>query len=232
VKHLNQSVSKEIPILENGDRLTRAEFERRYQPMSNVKKAELVEGIVYMPSPVRIRKHSNPHGRIMTWLGVYEAATPSVMLGDNPTVRLDIDNEPQPDAMLRLEESVGGTSQISEDDYIEGSPELIVEIASSSASYDLYDKREAYRRNGVREYLVWLVEDQELRWYIWEEGSYQQQPLKESGIIKSPFFLGLWLNVSALLRGEMQQVLATLNSGLESQEHQRFVEQLQERKNH
>jgi Uma2 family endonuclease len=154
------------------------------------------------------------------------------MLGDNPTVRLDIDNEPQPDAMLRLEESVGGTSQISEDDYIEGSPELIVEIASSSASYDLYDKREAYRRNGVREYLVWLVEDQELRWYIWEEGSYQQQPLKESGIIKSPFFLGLWLNVSALLRGEMQQVLATLNSGLESQEHQRFVEQLQERKNH
>lgn len=232
MKHLNQSVSKEIPILENGDRLTRAEFERRYQQMGDVKKAELVEGIVYMPSPVRIRKHSNPHGRIMTWLGVYEAATPSVMLGDNPTVRLDIDNEPQPDAMLRLEESVGGTSQISEDDYIEGSPELIVEIASSSASYDLYDKREAYRRNGVREYLVWLVEDQELRWYIWEEGSYQQQPLKESGIIKSPFFLGLWLNVSALLRGEMQQVLATLNSGLESQEHQRFVEQLQERKNH
>jgi Uma2 family endonuclease len=232
VKHLNQSVSKEIPILENGDRVTRAEFERRYQQMGDVKKAELVEGIVYMPSPVRIRKHSNPHGRIMTWLGVYEAATPSVMLGDNPTVRLDIDNEPQPDAMLRLEESVGGTSQISEDDYIEGSPELIVEIASSSASYDLYDKREAYRRNGVREYLVWLVEDQELRWYIWEEGSYQQQPLKESGIIKSPFFLGLWLNVSALLRGEMQQVLATLNSGLESQEHQRFVEQLQERKNH
>jgi Uma2 family endonuclease len=232
VKHLNQSVSKEIPILENGDRVTRAEFERRYQQMGDVKKAELVEGIVYMPSPVRIRKHSNPHGRIMTWLGVYEAATPSVMLGDNPTVRLDIDNEPQPDAMLRLEESVGGTSQISEDDYIEGSPELIVEIASSSASYDLYDKREAYRRNGVREYLVWLVEDQELRWYIWEEGSYQQQPPDESGIIKSPFFLGLWLNVSALLRGEMQQVLATLNSGLESQEHQRFVEQLQERKNH
>lgn len=232
MNRLNQSVSKEIPILENGDRVTRAEFERRYHQMGNVKKAELVEGIVYMPSPVRIRKHSNPHGRIMTWLGVYEATTPSVMLGDNPTVRLDIDNEPQPDALLRLEESVSGTSRISEDDYIEGPPELIVEIASSSASYDLYDKREAYRRNGIREYLVWLVEDQELRWYIWEEGSYQQQPLDESGMIKSPFFLGLWLNVSALLRGEMQQVLATLNSGLVSQAHQKFVEQLQERENH
>ena len=223
--------SQQLPILENGDRVTRAEFERRYQQMRHVKKAELVEGTVYMPSPVRIRKHANPHGRIITWLGVYEAATPRVMLGDNPTVRLDIDNEPQPDALLRLEESVGGNSRLSEDDYIEGAPELIVEIASSSASYDLYDKREAYRRNGVKEYLIWLVEDGELRWEVWEEGRYRQQPLPESGVFKSSCFLGLWLDVSALLRGEMSQVLAILNSGLASQEHQRFVQQLQERKN-
>lgn len=230
VNRLNQSVSKEIPILENGDRVTRAEFERRYQQMGNVKKAELIEGTVYMPSPVRATRHGIPHSLIITWLTIYGAKTPHLMVCDNTTVRLDIDNEPQPDALLRLEESAGGTSRISEDDYIEGPPELIVEIASSSASYDLYDKREAYRRNGVREYLVWLVEEKTLHWYLWEEGRYQQQPLDESGIIKSPFFLGLWLNVSALLRGEMQQVLATLNSGLASQAHQRFVEQLQERK--
>ena len=220
-----------IPILESGDRVTRAEFERRYQQMRHVKKAELVEGTVYMPSPVRIRKHANPHGRIITWLGVYEAATPRVMLGDNPTVRLDIDNEPQPDALLRLEESAGGNSRLSEDDYIEGAPELIVEIASSSASYDLYDKREAYRRNGVKEYLIWLVQDGEFRWQVWEEGRYRQQSVSESGVLKSSSFPGLWLDVSALLRGEMSQVLAILNSGLASQEHQRFVQQLQEIKN-
>ncbi|QDZ39007.1 Uma2 family endonuclease [Euhalothece natronophila Z-M001] len=162
----------------------------------------------------------------MTWLGVYRAATPRVYSADNTTVRLDFDNEPQPDALLRLEEAVGGNSRISEDDYLEGAPELIVEIASSSASYDVHDKLQVYRRNGVREYLVWLVEDQEFRWYIWQEGTYHQQQGDESGVLKSPFFIGLWLDVSALLAGEMQQVLSVLNSGINSSEHQSFVEKL------
>jgi Uma2 family endonuclease len=144
-------ITRELIILESGDalseplreRLSRTEFERRYQAMPQVKKAEFIEGVVYVASPVRIRKHANPHGQMITWLGVYEAATPGVMLGDNPTVRLDLDNEPQPDALLRIDEAKGGQSRISEDDYIEGAPELIVEIAASSASYDLHDKRRA-----------------------------------------------------------------------------------------
>ena len=161
---------KLMPILENGDRLTRTEFERRYQVLPEVKKAELVEGVVYMASPVRARQHGRPHGFIMGWLMVYAAATPNSMVLDNTTVRLDLDNEPQPDALLRLDEGVGGQSRISEDDYIEGAPELIVEIAASTASYDLHDKLRAYRRNGVREYLVWVVLEEEFRWYVLEEG--------------------------------------------------------------
>jgi len=140
--------------------------------------------------------------------------------------RLDVDNEPQPDGLLRLDESVGGNSRISEDDYVEGAPELIVEIASSSASYDLHDKLQVYRRNGVREYLIWLVEEKEFRWYIWREGTYQQLSPDEAGVLKSPFFPGLWLNVSALLAGEMPSVLSVLNSGISSREHQAFVEDL------
>ena len=220
------TTSQKTPILENGDRVTRDEFERRYHQMPNVKKAELIEGKVYMPSPLRYEQHGQPHSDIMGWLWVYRAATPKVYAADNTTVRLDFDNEPQPDALLRLDESVGGNSQISEDDYVEGAPELIVEIASSSASYDLYDKLQVYRRNGVREYLIWLVEDQEFRWYVWMEGSYQQLSPDESGLLKSPFFPGLWLDVSALLAGEMQQVLSVLNSGISSSEHQALVEQL------
>jgi len=215
-----------LRILENGDRVTREEFERRYHRMPNVKKAELIEGVVYVASPLRYQKHGQPHSDIMTWLGVYRAATPRVYSADNTTVRLDFDNEPQPDALLRLDESVGGNSRISEDDYLEGAPELIVEIASSSASYDLHDKLKVYRRNGVREYLVWLVEDQEFRWYVWREGIYQQLSPDESGILKSPFFLGLWLDVPALLAGEMGQVLSALNSGINSSEHKAFVERL------
>jgi hypothetical protein len=126
--------SKLVPILENGDRLSRPEFERRYRLLPDVKKAELVEGVVYMASPGRMRNHAEPHANIMLWLGTYRVATPNVMLGDNATVRLDLDNEVQPDAVLRLDESAGGRSRISEDDYIEGAPEPIVEIAASTAS--------------------------------------------------------------------------------------------------
>ncbi len=154
---------KLMPILENGDRLTRTEFERRYRLLPEVKKAELVEGVVYMASPVRYQQHGKPHSQIITWLQVYTAATPGVEVADNTTVRLDLDNEPQPDALLRLDEGVGGRSRISEDDYLEGAPELIVEIAASTASYDLHDKFRAYRRNGVREYLVWVVLEEEFR---------------------------------------------------------------------
>ncbi len=213
-------------ILENDDRLSRSKFERRYASMPNVKKAELFEGVVYLASPVRIRRHANPHGKIITWLGVYEAATPGVMLGDNPTVRLDLDNEPQPDALLRIDESKGGRSRISEDDYIEGAPELIVEIAASSASYDLHDKLRAYRRNGVQEYLVWLMQERQFRWYVLQQGEYQLQSLDQSGIYRSQVFPGLQLVVQALLDGEMQQVLTVLQQGINSEAHQAFVTQL------
>ncbi len=123
-----------IPPLESGDRLTRQEFERRYQVMPQIK-AELIEGVVYVASPVRIANQGRPHAVLVGWLLVYKAATPGVDLADNSTVRLDADNEAQPDALLRLESEVGGNSRISEDDYVEGAPELIVEIAASSASY-------------------------------------------------------------------------------------------------
>src|SRR5208282_6607351 len=97
-----------IPELENGDRLTREEFERRYEAMPNLKKAELIEGVVYMPSPVRQRRHSRPHLHLCTWLGHYEAGTPGVEGGDNGSIRLDLDNEPQPDAFLFIQPECGG----------------------------------------------------------------------------------------------------------------------------
>ncbi|NBD17446.1 MAG: Uma2 family endonuclease [Cyanobacteria bacterium] len=221
---MQNSKVDQIPRLENGDRVTRPEFERRYHQMPNLKKAELIEGVVYVPSPLRYQQHGQPHSDIMGWLWVYSAATLGVYVADNTTVRLDLDNEPQPDALLRLDESLGGTSRISDDDYLEGAPELIVEIAGSSVSYDLHDKLQVYRRHGVREYLVWLVEDKAFRWYVLAEGNYQLQTMDSSGILKSPFFSGLWLDVSALLTGNRQQVLTVLQQGINSPEHQTLVE--------
>ena len=214
------------PPLESGDRLTRPEFERRYNAMPYLKKAELIEGVVYVASPLRYSRHGQPHSDIMTWLGVYRAATPGIGLADNTTVRLDLDNEPQPDALLRIETDCGGQSRISADDYVEGAPELIVEIASSSASYDLHDKLKVYRRNGVKEYIVWRVSEQQLDWFILQAGEYVPLSSDEAGVIHSQIFLGLSLKVRALLTGNLAQVLAELQPGIDSEAHQRFVSQL------
>ncbi len=215
--------------LETGDRLTRAEFEERYSAMPHVKKAEFVEGVVYMPSPVRFTTHGQPHGYIMAWLGVYCAATPFVTFGDNVTVRLDSDNEPQPDALLRLAEAAGGSSLVDEDGYIAGPPELIVEVAGSSAAYDLHDKKNAFRRNGVREYLVWQTYSERVDWFVLREGRYVPLPAADEGVLKSSTFPGLWLNARALLGGDLATVFSTLQTGLQGEAHQNFIEMLQTR---
>jgi len=219
-----------IPALESGDRLTRTEFERRYRLHPAIKKAELIEGVVYVASPVRIKRHAEPHGDLITWLGVYKASTPGVTLGDNATVRLDLDNEPQPDGLLRLEEACGGQSRISEDDYIEGAPELVAEIAASSASYDLHDKLNSYRRNGVQEYLVWLVEDREFRWYELQEGQFVEQSSNVNEMFESKVFPGLRLAVAALLAGDMATVLAELQKGIDTDAHRQFAVALAEKR--
>ncbi|WP_414644126.1 Uma2 family endonuclease [Allocoleopsis sp.] len=224
VPFLKQSAS--LPPLENGDRLTRAEFEQRYQAMPHHKKAELIEGRVFMASPVRARKHGKPHAAIMMWLGTYWQETPGIELLDNTTVRLDADNEPQPDACLRIEEAIGGQSRITEDDYIEGAPELIVEIAASTASYDLHDKKQVYRRNGVQEYLVWRVLDQAFDWFVLQDGIYVSLPIDDDGILRSRVFPGLWLAVNHLLAGNLAQVIAGLKLGLESPGYQAFQQLL------
>ncbi|AOX04433.1 hypothetical protein BJP34_20730 [Moorena producens PAL-8-15-08-1] len=205
-----------IPPLENGDQLTLAEFERRYSAMADFKKAELIEGIVYMASPLRITQHGEPHAQIMLWLGFYQTYTPNLQLGDNCTVRLDLENEAQPDALLRLK--VGGQSTISQDGYVEGAPELIVEIAASTVSIDLHKKLNVYRRNGVQEYLVWRVDDGEFDWFRLSEGEYTQLEANPEGILCSEIFPGLWLNKAALLAGNLAKVLEILQQGLQSQE--------------
>ncbi len=213
-----------MPPLENGDRLSRFEFERRYQAMPHLKKAELVEGVVYIAAALRIRSHGQPHGDLVTWLGTYKAFTPGVVLGIEPTVRLDLENEPQPDAVLLVP---GRQARIGEDDYIEGAPELVVEVAASSVSIDLHDKKRAYRRNGVREYIVWRTLESQLDWFMLKADDYVRQS-DEQGIIRSEIFPGLWLAVSALLSGDMTTVLAVLQQGLNSPEHQASVQQLAE----
>ncbi len=215
-----------IPFLENGDRLNRYEFERRYQAMINLKKAELIEGIVYTSAALRFKSHGQPHSWMIGWLVTYAATTPGISVGDAPTVLLDIDNEPQPDAVLLINEKAGGQTRLNDDDYIEGAPELVIEIAASSVAIDLHAKKQAYRRNGVKEYIVWQVLDQKISWFYLEQGEYVNLPIDPDGIIRSQVFPGLWLAVAELLAGNMQLVLTVLQEGVQSSEHTTFVQKL------
>jgi Uma2 family endonuclease len=215
-----------VPLLENGDRLSRAEFERRYEAMPHLKKAELIEGVVYVPSPVRHRQHGAPHALLIGWLIQYAAHTPGIEVGDNSSVRLDLDNEPQPDAVLLIDPACGGQSRLSDDGFIEDAPELVAEVASSSVSYDLHAKLHVYRRSGVREYVVWRVLNREIDWFVLRAGQYERLPLDVNGLLRSEVFAGLWLDPAALLQGNLARVLAVVQQGLASPEHATFVARL------
>lgn len=216
-----------IPPLSNGDRLTAEEFERRYDAMPDLKKAELIEGVVYMPSPVSFDDHGAPHFHAITWLGVYRAFTPGVEGGDNATLRLDLQNRPQPDAFLIIQPSHGGRVQIDADGYIVGGPELVVEVAATNANYDLHDKLEVYRRNGVQEYAVWRVFDNTFDWFVLRDGQYMATQRPSDGIFRSAVMPGLWLDPDAMIRRDLARVLQVAQQGVASPEHATFVAALE-----
>lgn len=216
--------------LAHGDRLTRSEFLRRYAAMPANVKAERIEGMVFMPAAaVSAGFHGFSHADVMAWLGVYKAATPGVKASDNSTTALDLDNDPQPDALLCILDTYGGATKINDRGYIEGPPELIVEIAASSVSYDFGPKLNAYRRAGVREYVVHRTYDGEADWFVLRDGEYLRLAPDGEGIYRSEVFPGLWLHVPALIAGNLADVLTVLQRGIASVEHQEFVKLLQSR---
>ncbi len=221
---LNKMPAK--PPLMNGDCLSRDEFERRYHAMPKGTRAELIEGEVYMPSPARWESHGAPHSDVNTWLGTYRAHTPGTDAGDSATIRLDLENEPQPDASLIVLPSHGGRVKIDPDDYLLGSPDLIVEVSASSASIDRHRKFRAYQRNGVREYLIWRVLDSKLDWFVLRDTQFELMLPDADGYFRSQAFPGLWLDPAALIRRDLATVLAVLARGIASDEHTAFVSRL------
>ncbi|HEX3147722.1 MAG TPA: Uma2 family endonuclease [Gemmataceae bacterium] len=214
------------PLLDNGDRMKAAEFEARYSAMPHVRRADLLNGVVYLSSPVRQESHAAPHGIAVTWLGNYCMLTPGVNFGDNGTIRLDDDNQPQSDVCLRIPAAAGGQSTISDDDYVTGAPELVCEVAASSRSFDLGVKKDVYARFGVREYVVWQVEENGIDWFVLRNGQYVSVDPDPDDLFRSAVFPGLWLDWKALLTGDLAGVFAALQQGCAAPEHQAFVQRL------
>jgi Uma2 family endonuclease len=201
------------PRLENGDRLTSAEFLRRYETAVEVKKAQLIEGIVNMPSPVRADAHAEPDGLIHGWLFTYHLERPNLIFYPNASLLLDPDNTPQPDAILCTAPREGGKVWLNDKGYLCGAPELVCEIAASSVSIDLHDKFRAYRRNGIAEYLVWLTEEERVCWFQLVDQDYVEKEPK-AGKLASNIFPGLVLDVKALLEMDRAKLIASLREAM------------------
>jgi Uma2 family endonuclease len=217
------AINERVPPLGAGDHLTRDEFLRRWEAQPEVKCAELIGGRVYMPSPVS-GDHGKMDRRIATWLGVYQAATPGVD-GANNATSLMLDDAPQPDLSLLILPECGGSSRV-EGRYFHGPPELLAEVSATSASNDLHDKFGLYQSAGVREYLVALLFEQEIRWHELVDGRYRVFSPDADGLWRSRVFPGLWLDGEALWAGNLRQLLDRLEDGLRSVEHERFVAEL------
>ena len=209
--------------LESGDRLSLDEFLLRWEALPNLKNAELIEGRVYVGSPIKA-EHGDHENLVALWLGTYALHTPGVVASNNPTTIM-LGSSPQPDGLLRIKQEHGGQARV-KDGYLHGAPELIAEISLSSAAYDLFEKKDLYARAGVREYVVLVLREREVRWFISREGALEAAPLPEEGIYRSSVFPGLWLDARAAITGDAARVMEVLQQGLNSDAHAQFVNDL------
>jgi hypothetical protein len=221
-------ITKVIPPLVAGERLAQQTFHERYEAMPPNTWAELVGGVVYMPSPMKDH-HGRTTPRVTTWLMHYQMATPGTDVLDNATTILGPESEPQPDSCILILPEFGGQTSVDDDGYLCGAPELVTEIAYSTEGFDLGSKFRDYQQAGVREYLVVLLRRRQVRWFVLRDGNFHDLPLSDDGFFHSEVFPGLWLHPEAMLANDTRRVIEVLNQGLASPPHAQFLERLRRR---
>ena len=214
-----------VPPFQSGDVMDQGAFHALYQTTPPGFRAELIGGVVFMPSPVT-RRHSAPHGKLGTWLGMYAAETDGTESLPDATMILSQDSEPQPDLSLIIVPEIGGQTEVSSEDYLIGAPELAIEIAHSTASIDLHSKKWSYERYGVREYIVVETKTQTVHWFIRRADKFVLLKSDADGLFKSRVFPGLWLDPDALFERSAKRLLAALQLGLATPEHAKFAAKL------
>jgi Putative restriction endonuclease len=213
-----------LPPLEDGQRLDQPTFHERYAALGEGKWFELVEGVVSLAFPV-FEGHGGGDHDLTGWIFHYQRFTPGVRSVSNVSTVLGDDSEVQPDLQLRIKENFGGQARV-EEGYLVGAPELVIEVGKSSRSHDLGAKKLAYEKAGVLEYLFHGIEPDQVRWFVRQEGAFQEMKPGDDGLYRSQAFPGLWLDSKALFEEELNGLIAALERGLATDEHAKFVAQL------
>ncbi|MBM4070133.1 MAG: Uma2 family endonuclease [Planctomycetes bacterium] len=221
------TVAQDVPPLAAGDNLTRDEFMRRWEAHPEIKRSELIGGVVYTSFPVSV-EHADREGDVGGWLFVYKTATPGCATGHGSTTFFG-DDVVQADVNLRILREYGGKSWV-EGSYLHGAPELFTEISRSSSAYDLHQKLEVYREAGVQEYVAFLLYERQVRWHILVNGEYELLQPDVAGVYRSRVFPGVWLDGPAFWAGDTQAVITRLHEGIATPEHQEFVARLASQK--
>ena len=218
-----------LPLLESGDRLDQRTFHALYERTPGGFKAELVGGVVYVASPTSSR-HGFPHARCIHWLSAYRDETPGTEVADNTSNVLGNESEPQPDGFLIVLPKYGGQTTIDRKGYVHGPPELVAEVANSSVSIDLGAKRADYEKGKVREYVVFLVREQRVVWFVRRPDGFAELAPGPGGLLRSEVFPGLWLDPAGFFAPTTRRLMAALRRGLASPEHLAFAESLKARR--
>ena len=219
-----------VPPFENGDRMDQPTFHALYETTPPGFKAELVGGVVYMASPVSVN-HGRPHRVLTSWIDAYAQHTEGTEWFSDLTIILADSNEPQPDLTLILLPEFGGFTQENDRGFLVGPPELVIEVAVSTAAIDLNAKRHDYYLYGVQEYLVVEVKTQTVHWFKRGKSAFQVLKPAADGSIRSKQFPGLWLNPDAVFERSPKALLETLHLGIASPEHAKFIAKLNKKIN-
>ncbi len=214
-----------LPPLVNGARLDQSTFHARYEAMPPSTRAELVGGVVYMPSPMS-SDHGDESRNVAGWLFHYQWKTPGVQGGDGATAKLFKQSEPQPDHHLRIPAALGGHTRVDAGGYMVGPPELIVEVSRSSRSFDLKQKKADYERAGVLEYVVVEIDPDRIHWFLRSGNRFKRHAPGADGVHRSKPFPGLWLDSKALYAEDRDRLIAVLEQGLATPDHAAFVAKL------
>ncbi len=214
-----------VPPFQNGDAMDQPTFHALYVGTPRGFRAELIEGIVYMASPVQLR-HGGPSLKVSQWLGAFADEVEGAQAYNEITAILTATSEPQPDHTLIVLPEAGGQTRENADGFLVGAPELALEISNTTALIDLHAKKTMYERCGVREYIVVETKRQAVHWFVRRGDKFAPLKSDADGIFKSRVFLGLWLDGSALFDRSAKRLLATLQLGLATPEHAKFAAKL------